>query len=101
MSEWQPIATAPKQSPHDGLIDILAKTWNAKTDRFQYRRFVDCYWLKDRERWCSVDWDSPLPMASYNEDRFIPDKWHPSHWMPRPPYLPPSVSLSSPKGTEP
>ena len=65
--EWQPIETAPKT----GRVDLWAKRWMARTDRFTYARFPDCRWNP------SVD-DRP--------DRWVglQDGWRPTHWRPIP-----------------
>jgi len=42
-------------------IDILAKVWIKDDDKFEYRRFTDCSWIRDRDldhkggRWANVD----------------------------------------------
>ena len=64
-SPWQPIAGAPR----DGIsIDILAKTWLRESDKFEYRRFPDCFWSFADLAWVGVD-EEYLPVA----------------WMPTPP----------------
>lgn len=58
-------------APFDGeRIDILAKKWEARTDTFRYRRFIDCEW----------DWD-------LHDFTNIDNGWHPEYWMtlPTPP----------------
>lgn len=73
MSEWQPIGTAAKYkagryNPEIVKIDILAKVWLRATDKFEYRRFTDCYWRdadtfgSSKEGWPGVD-EEYLPVA--------------------------------------
>lgn len=62
VGQWKPIATAPKRD----VIDLWAKSWNAEDDSFSYRRFTNCKYQRDDDRWD------------------IPFGWHPTHWMPIP-----------------
>lgn len=66
---WQPIATAPKYGKsryeRGAKIDILAKTWLRTVDKFDFRRFPDCYWNDEMwqgvdEGWLAVAW-MPIP----------------------------------------
>lgn len=65
---WQPIETAPKDGTR---LDLWAKAWLPAFDRFEYRRFADCvwmrggdnhkpYWLNLDKEWCATHWQ-PLP----------------------------------------
>ncbi len=70
MAGWQPIETAPKDGSR---FDVWAKGWLPAFDRFEYRRFADCYWR---------DADS---MGSWRAGIVGVDRdWHPTHWMPLP-----------------
>jgi len=69
MSEWQDIATAPKDGTR---VDLWAKCWLPHNDSFAFKRFPDCYWMKS---------------DSYNGSGWIniDDKtWYATHWMPLP-----------------
>jgi hypothetical protein len=67
---WQAIESAPKE----GRFDVWAKAWLPAFDRFEYRRFTDCYWRKA---------DS---MGSWEAGIVGLDKdWRATHWMPLPP----------------
>lgn len=70
LTTWQPMESAPK----DGTtrIDLWAKAWLPAFDRFEYRRFTDClwmkgdstrnvspYWLNLDKQWCPVLWTVP------------------------------------------
>ena len=77
---WQPIETAPKNGTR---IDLWAKSWLPAFDRFEFRRFADCYWSKG-DTMCNVK------AAWAGLDR----EWHPTHWMPLP-------SPPTPEGTQP
>ena len=79
-SEWQPIETAPKNGTR---IDLWAKAWLPAFDRFEFRRFADCYWSKG-DTMCNVK------AAWAGLDR----EWRPTHWMPLP-------SPPTPEGTQP
>lgn len=83
MSNWQPIETAPKDGTY---IDICAKAWLPAFDRFEMRRFSDCYWYRGDTMcpsrphwaWSHGDW---------------PREWRPTHWTPLPELPDPPVSL--------
>ena len=77
---WQPIETVPKDGTR---IDLWAKSWLPAFDRFEFRRFADCYWSKG-DTMCNVK------AAWAGLDR----EWHPTHWMPLP-------SPPTPEGTQP
>ena len=77
---WQPIETAPKDGTR---IDLWAKSWLPAFDRFEFRRFADCYWSKG-DTMCNVK------AAWTGLDR----EWHPTHWSPLP-------SPPTPEGTQP
>ena len=67
---WQPIETALK----DGTkIDLWAKAWLPAFDRFEFRRFADCWWWEGD----SMSNRSPQWMELSRD-------WHPTHWMPLP-----------------
>lgn len=69
-SAWQTIESAPK----DGTkVDLWAKTWAPAFDRFEYRRFADCWWWKGD----SLGNSSPQWME-------LSKDWRPTHWMPIP-----------------
>lgn len=70
---WQPIETAPKDGTR---LDLWAKSWLPAFDRFEFRRFADCYWSKG-DTMCNVK------AAWTGLDR----EWHPTHWrhLPSPP----------------
>jgi len=63
---WRPIASAPK----DRTIDIAAKHWNPRTDKFEMARFTDCKWFV------------PDPMTK-REPHFygVAADWRPVYWM--------------------
>lgn len=61
MTDWNLMATAPI----DRKIDIFAKRWVARTDEFEFKRFVDCTWRGTYFGGCPKD-------------------WFPTHWMPVP-----------------
>lgn len=70
---WRPMADAPKS----GVIDIAAKWWDARKDRFEVRRFCDCRWdLGDSLVNRPPKW------------RGVEDGWRPIAWRPVP-ALPP------------
>ena len=72
---WQPIETAPRDGTR---FDVWAKAWLPAFDRFEYRRFADCYW-RDSE-----------PMGAWRAGVVGVDKgWRATHWMPLP--APPST----------
>ncbi len=62
LQEWRDIKTAPKSGPDPTVlkIDILAKIWLQESDKFEYRRFPDCYWQKassvfnDKDPWTGL-----------------------------------------------
>lgn len=61
-NEWKPIKTAPQTgSPR---IDLWAKWWNPKTDKFEYDRVPDCYWGVSTQTWVGLD-----------------SEWRATHWM--------------------
>jgi hypothetical protein len=76
---WQPIASAPKDGTY---IDIWAKAWLPAFDRFEFKRFADCTWMKG-DSMCN------RPPYWLNLDK----DWHPTHWMPLPD--PPADVLST------
>jgi len=63
---WQAITSARKHGSDrwkDGpKIDILAKRWVMDTDKFEYRRFVDCVWDRNDNVWTNVA-EGWLPVA--------------------------------------
>ena len=68
---WQPIETAPKDGTR---MDLWAKSWLPAFDRFESKRFADCYWRQQdvimggwKAAWIGVSSD-----------------WLPTHWMPLP-----------------
>lgn len=68
--EWQSIETAPKDGTR---VDLWAKTWLPAFDKFESRRFSDCYWTKGdsmtnrHAMWAGMD-----------------SNFHATHWMPLP-----------------
>lgn len=51
---WTPIAkhvNIEEECP-EKYVDILAKTWDVRTDKFEYKRFTDCY-LDSKGEWCN------------------------------------------------
>ncbi len=70
MTEWQAIATAPKDGTR---VDLWAKCWRAAFDDFTAQRFTDCYWydgdsmMNTRAHWMNLD-----------------TNWAATHWMPVP-----------------
>lgn len=66
---WRDIATAPKDGTH---VDIWAKCWLPAFDKFEHRRFADCWWMKDGEFGSKAHWVD------------LDTNWHPTHWMPLP-----------------
>ena len=69
MSQWQPIATAPKNRH----VDLWAKTWRATFDDFIYQRFPRCVWSSG---------DQMINRAPYWIN--LGEGWYPTHWMPIP-----------------
>jgi hypothetical protein len=70
-SPWRPIETAPKSATHK--IDIWAKRWIARDDKFIYNRFTDCYWyVPARESNREPHWER------------VPEDWCATHWTPLP-----------------
>ena len=69
MREWHSLNTAPK----DRKIDLWAKAWLPKHDRFEHQRFPDCRW-DTGDSVCNrgPSWSG------------LPKEWHPTHWMERP-----------------
>ena len=66
-SEWRDIATAPKDGTY---VDLWAKAWLPAFDRFEFRRFPDCCWMKG-DSMCN------RPPYWLNLDK----DWHPVLWM--------------------
>jgi hypothetical protein len=66
--EWQPIETAPKDGTR---VDLLAKCWRPTYDDFVYRRFPNCWWMKDGEF---------TPSSAHWVD--LDNDWCPTHWVP-------------------
>lgn len=69
MSDWYAIASAPK----DRKIDLWAKIWIARSDKFEAERFPDCRWdVGDSMCNRRPSWSG------------LPKEWHPTHWMEKP-----------------
>lgn len=47
---WIPFTVVTPEMKKE-MYDICAKTWNANTDRFSYKRFVDCSWSYSCDSW--------------------------------------------------
>jgi hypothetical protein len=76
MSEWQLIATAPKDG---SKVDLFAKVWRSHNDTFTGERFPNCYW-SNGDHTCNRKpaWEG------------LPNGWYPTHWRPIP--YPPEAS---------
>jgi hypothetical protein len=56
MTDWQPIETAPKRDSNSPEVDLWAKCWVARDDKFVFRRFPDCSWSGTRWMGLSPEW---------------------------------------------
>lgn len=87
MRAWQPIACAPKDGSY---FDVWAKSWIASQDRFEFRRFTDCYFARpldsafDSQRtelngvekdWCAVHWIAPPEAPTEKADKPLHRIW--------------------------
>lgn len=51
---WIPFTVVTPEMKKE-MYDICAKTWNANTDRFSYKRFPDCWWCYHTETWITTN----------------------------------------------
>lgn len=67
-SLWSRIDTLPIC---DDKFDVYAKWWNSDTDKFDYRRFTDCYWRST----------NPGVEGSRQKIEGVDKGWRPVAWM--------------------
>lgn len=67
---WVPIPSEPPREMKEKcfVCDVVAKRWNPRTDKFEFKRFVDCHWGWSERTWLDCHGDE---LEGYRPTHFM------------------------------